>query len=292
MRETSRAVDKKLQVNNIPEYCFNKSHSACYAVIACQTMFMKTYYPVEFMAALISFASDTEKIGFYINHCKELGIRVMMPDVNKSSHLCTVETGCLRLGFSLIKGVSGGSQYIINERDENGEFKDFADFYTRVNKTKVNKSKFVALINAGCFANMDERNCHELYNGYLDLKGNTKEEKKDPEVTRQELMGNELELFGTNIIYVSAFQKRRNGEKAIIIGQVISSKIIQDKKGRDMAFVTIKTNEDEIEGVVFASSYPRMKSKLKIGNVVEINGKKDSTKIIVNSVNYCENESA
>lgn len=252
---------------------------------------MKTYHPAEFMASLISFAPNAEKIGFYLDHCKELGLEVLMPDINKSFNMCTVEDGKIRLGFSLIKGVSGGAQYIIDERENNGPFKSFVDVYNRVNKTKINKAKFTALINAGCFSSLDSRNCHQIYNGYLDLKGDAGD-RLDSNVTRKELMQYEFELFGTNILHVSNFKKKADGDKISATGIIKSLRTLKDKRGRDMAFVKIETKEDEIECVVFSSTYGKVKDFISVDNKIQVSGKKDKEKIVVDSIKNMEKESA
>ena len=112
------------------KYAFNKSHAACYAVVAYRTAYLKTYYPAEFMAATLnSFLGNLDKIPQYIDECKSLGIEILKPDINKSSTKFTVEDGKIRFGLGSIKNVGMAPvETIIKERNENGEFKSFTDF--------------------------------------------------------------------------------------------------------------------------------------------------------------------
>jgi DNA polymerase-3 subunit alpha len=112
------------------EYGFNKSHSAAYALIAYQTAFLKAYYPLEFMAALLtSEMDDTDNIIKYINECRDMGIEVRRPDINASDVDFTVEDGAIRFGLKAVKNVGEGAIEAIKEaREKGGPFKDLFDF--------------------------------------------------------------------------------------------------------------------------------------------------------------------
>ena len=117
------------EINDFANYAFNKSHAAAYAVVAYQTAYLKTFYPVEYMASLISSIDDLDKINHYIANCKGMGIDRLPPDVNKSEDTFTVENKSIRFGLSAVKNV-GRAMIInlVNERDSNGEFRSFSDF--------------------------------------------------------------------------------------------------------------------------------------------------------------------
>ena len=151
------------------KYAFNKSHAACYAVVAYRTAYLKAYYPAEFMASMLnSFLGNLDKVPEYIDECKRLGIEILKPDINKSSAKFTVEginsgddskaqIGKIRFGLGSIKNV--GLQpvnNIIAERDANGPFKSFTDFCEKVSGEAVNKKCIESLIKAGTFSEFPE----------------------------------------------------------------------------------------------------------------------------------------
>ncbi len=158
------------------KYAFNKSHAACYAVVAYRTGYLKTYYPAEFMASMLnSFLGNLDKIPQYIDECKRLNIEILKPDINKSSTKFTVEndeiiqnnektadnllkeklpvhTGKIRFGLGSIKNVGTVPvDTIVKEREENGKFTSFIDFAERISGKAVNKRCIESLIKAGAF---------------------------------------------------------------------------------------------------------------------------------------------
>ncbi len=143
------------EINDFANYAFNKSHAAAYAFVTYQTAYLKTFYPVEYMASLISSIDDLDKINHYIANCKDMGIDRLPPDVNKSEDTFTVENGSIRFGLSAVKNV--GRAMIINlvaERNENGEFRSFADFVDRMTGRDINKRAVEGLIACGAFDSM------------------------------------------------------------------------------------------------------------------------------------------
>ena len=140
------------------KYAFNKSHAACYAVVAYRTAYLKAYYPAEFMAATLnSFLGNLDKIPQYIDECKALGIEILKPDINKSSTKFTVEDGKIRFGLGSIKNVGTVPvDNIVRERKENGEYKSFTDFCERIADEAVNKKCVESLIKAGVFDNFEQ----------------------------------------------------------------------------------------------------------------------------------------
>lgn len=143
------------EINDFANYAFNKSHAAAYAFVTYQTAYLKTFYPVEYMASLISSIDDLDKINHYIANCKDMGIDRLPPDVNKSEDTFTVENGSIRFGLSAVKNV--GKAMIVNlvaERNANGEFKSFADFVDRMTGRDINKRALEGLIACGAFDSM------------------------------------------------------------------------------------------------------------------------------------------
>lgn len=143
------------EINDFANYAFNKSHAAAYAFVTYQTAYLKTFYPVEYMASLISSIDDLDKINHYIANCKEMGIDRLPPDVNKSEDTFTVENNSIRFGLSAVKNV--GRAMILNlvsERKNNGEFKTFSDFIDRMAGRDMNKRALEGLISCGAFDSM------------------------------------------------------------------------------------------------------------------------------------------
>jgi DNA polymerase-3 subunit alpha len=143
---------------NFAQYGFNKSHSAAYAMIAYRTAYLKTHFPVEFMAATLSADMDnTSKVVIYINECKEMGIEILPPDINESEREFNVIGNSIRFGLEAVKGVgSAAIESIISIRSEK-KFDSFFDFCSRVDSRKVNKKVIENLIKAGAFDLMGKR---------------------------------------------------------------------------------------------------------------------------------------
>ena len=140
------------------KYAFNKSHAACYAVVAYRTAYLKAYYPAEFMAATLnSFLGNLDKIPQYIDECKSLGITILKSEINKSNSKFTVEDGKIRFGLGSIKNVGiTPVETIVKERKENGEYKSFVDFCERISDEGVNKKCIESLIKAGAFDEFEQ----------------------------------------------------------------------------------------------------------------------------------------
>jgi len=134
-------------------YAFNKSHAAAYAVIAYQTAWLKTYYPVEFMASLLSSVTNNmDKVSLYIHVCRKMNIEVLPPDINQSYSDFTVIGNKIRLGLSAIKNVGENAiKAIIKAREEKGLFTSLSDFCRKVDLNIVNKKTVESLIKSGAF---------------------------------------------------------------------------------------------------------------------------------------------
>ncbi|HEY0059435.1 MAG TPA: DNA polymerase III subunit alpha, partial [Flavisolibacter sp.] len=135
------------------QYAFNKSHSTCYAFVAYQTAYLKAHYPAEYMAAVLNHANAIEKMTFFMEECKRMGIKVLGPDINESHKGFAVNAaGEIRFGLGGMKGVGEAAvESIIVERTTNGPFKDPFDFMKRINQRTVNKKTLESLVSAGGF---------------------------------------------------------------------------------------------------------------------------------------------
>lgn len=147
------------QIEKFAAYCFNRSHSAAYAFVSYQTAYLKAHYPVEYMSALLSSVSnDQEKTQLYIGECQKMGIKVLAPDINKSTAKFTPDGDNIRFGLASIKNVGQGViENTVKEREsENGEFTSLYDFCTRIDSKCLNKRTLESLIKSGAFSNIEK----------------------------------------------------------------------------------------------------------------------------------------
>lgn len=135
------------------QYAFNKSHSTCYAFVAYQTAYLKSHYPSEYMAAVLNHAGSIDKITFFMEECKRMGIHVLGPDINESQNGFAVnQNGEIRFGFSGLKGVGEAAiENIIEERNKRGPYISIYDLAKRVNLRSVNKKSMESLAYSGAF---------------------------------------------------------------------------------------------------------------------------------------------
>lgn len=149
------------QLEDFAAYCFNKSHAACYGLIAYQTAYLKTHYPAAFMSALMTSDYDnTDRLAIEINECKHMGIEVLPPDVNQSFVEFAVVPGKnqIRFGMAAIKNVGTAAvEEILRARQEAGGFGTLEDFLNQVNTSVVNRKSMESLIKAGAFDNFGSR---------------------------------------------------------------------------------------------------------------------------------------
>jgi DNA polymerase-3 subunit alpha len=133
------------------DYSFNKSHAACYALIAYRTAWLKANYPAEYMAALISSVMSTkDKVPFFVSRCEEMGIEVLPPDVNESGHDFVVSSGNIRFGLDAVKNVGAAAvDAVMRAREEGGPFTSIWDFCERVDCGRVNKKAIESLVRCG-----------------------------------------------------------------------------------------------------------------------------------------------
>ena len=138
-------------MTDFAKYAFNKSHAAAYAVVAYQTAYLKYYYPVQFMAALMTSVIDNPgKVAEYILHCRQMGIAILPPDVNTSEGSFSVEGNSIRYGLNAIKNVGAPAiEVIVKKRQEGGVYTSLRDFIDRTWGTEINKRSIENFIKAG-----------------------------------------------------------------------------------------------------------------------------------------------
>ena len=145
------------EMTDFAKYAFNKSHAACYAVVAYQTAYLKYHYPVEFMAALMtSYIENAGKVTEYIYVCRQMGIEILPPDINTGVAEFSVRDGRIVYGLSAIKNIGRNViDLVVNERETNGPYKSLQDFLERMPGKEVNKRAIENLILAGAFDAME-----------------------------------------------------------------------------------------------------------------------------------------
>ncbi len=191
------------EMTDFAKYAFNKSHAAAYAIVAYQTAYLRTYYPVEFMAALMtSVMSFPDKISEYIAACRKMSIQLLPPDINESFHNFSVSGGKIRYSLSAIKNVGAGNvKALVSEREKNGNYISMTQFLNRLSG-ELNTRTIESLIKAGAFDSLGGKRSQyagvykQIYNGLGQVKKRTMAgqvslfemtERKDEEVYKDEL---------------------------------------------------------------------------------------------------------
>ncbi|MBR2756436.1 MAG: DNA polymerase III subunit alpha [Lachnospiraceae bacterium] len=161
------------------KYAFNKSHAAAYAIVCYQTAYLKFYFPVEFMAALMTSVMDRlTKLGEYIQECKGLSIDILPPDINEAESTFAARGKNIRYGLSAIKGVGRNViDAIVEERKENGPYQDIYDFCQRLALKDINKRTVENLIKAGAFDSLGFTR-KQLIHIYMDVMDKVASDKK------------------------------------------------------------------------------------------------------------------
>lgn len=234
-RETAEAIFQ--QFEEFAAYGFNKSHAACYAMIAYQTAYLKAHYPEAFMAALLnSDSGNIDRITIEVEECRRMGIEVLPPDLNESFTRFTVikDKHQIRFGLVAIKGLGEDVvDGIIAERKQNGTFKDLADFASRIQDKTFNRRSLESLIKSGALDRFGERNqlCFNI-ESILEYHRRISQEASSgqfnlfslaataihpplvlrpaPQATERERLAWEKELLG---LYISEHPFREYGEK-------------------------------------------------------------------------------
>lgn len=189
-------VDKALaekfwtQLEEFANYCFNKSHAACYGLIAYWTAYLKAHYPDAFMAALMtSDQDDIDRLAIEISECRHMGIDVLLPDVNESfvEFAVVPDKKQIRFGLAAIKGVGTGMVEELLRVRESGKFKSVEDFARRVSTRTINKKAWDSLIRSGAFDDMADRS---------DLLFNLENIQAFASKLQKEALSGQTDLFG------------------------------------------------------------------------------------------------
>lgn len=148
-QDASNLWDK---MEHFAEYAFNKSHAAVYSVITATCAYLKHYHPAGYMCAMINaYIDNADKTKGYMSAAEKIGIKILQPDINKSSNCFTVENNNIRYGFAGIKGINKIAKSIERDREGKGKFKGIQDFCNRIYTKKISKKNMQALTYVGCF---------------------------------------------------------------------------------------------------------------------------------------------
>ncbi|MBR4953991.1 MAG: DNA polymerase III subunit alpha, partial [Oscillospiraceae bacterium] len=242
------------EILDFANYAFNKAHAVSYAIVSYRTAYMKVHYPREYMAALLTSVLDSStKVAEYISECKDMGIKLLPPDVNESEADFTVSGENLRFGLAAVKNVGRGFvKQLVLEREQNGKFKSLDEFCTRMYGRDLNRRAIESLIRAGAFDSFGHKRKQLLQvldavldgvssagrknvQGQLDLFGFGDEEEdaapaqiKMPDVeefTRAELMSMEREMTG---LYLSGHPMDEYRDKVRMLGTASIGAIVAD----------------------------------------------------------------
>ncbi|MBR1544814.1 MAG: hypothetical protein IJ638_02625, partial [Alphaproteobacteria bacterium] len=246
-------------------YGFNKSHAVCYAWVCYQTAYLKTHYAPEFMAASMTYdMSDTDKLAFFADNVKKMGIKILRPDINKSFEYFSVEDGAIRYAMSAVKNVGVGVvQAIVAEREKNGPFKNITDFISRVDSKNLNRRMMENLIKAGAFDDL-EPNRHKMFDNVSYILSQIASINKDKETNQTSLFSlDEIEVKRDDIRLAEVPEWKpleRLGFEKEVIGFYVSAHPLDVYENTLIALNT--KNSTDISGI-------KEDTKITIAGIVE-----------------------
>lgn len=308
--ETSIANEVYDLIVKFANYGFNRSHAVAYSVIAYQLAYLKAKYPVYFMAALLSSSIGNEsKIAQYIKECREMGIQILPPSINKSGYTFLVENHAIRYSLTAIKGIGVAALKGLFTARKSKKFTDLFDFCIRVSAKSVNRKALESLIHSGSFdefgedravllASLDVALDHaQLVNPDDAQQGDLFSDDEfflkpkyvnvDP-IRAEDKLRQEKEALGLYLSDhpVSIYEREAKLEQAMAISTISNEgrnvrvlvyitemKKIRTKKGETMAFLTVSDQSGDMEAVVFPTVLKRYSILLQQGNIVIFDGK-------------------
>ena len=237
------------EMMDFAKYAFNKSHAACYAVVSYQTAFLKYYYPLEFMAALMTSVIDNSaKVTEYIMSCRSMGIEILPPDVNYSLAGFSVQDGKIRFALTALKSVGRPViEGIVAERAANGNYKTLEDFITRTSELDINKRVIENLIKAGAFDSLPGTRKQKMfiYAGLVDRLVKDKKNNLVGQMSLFDLVGEEEKSdFHTPLPDVGEFDRQELlAYEKEVVGFYISGHPLEEYKTFLERRITAKTSD-------------------------------------------------
>lgn len=277
-------------MENYASYLFNKSHAATYSYITIMTAYLKRYYPVEFMASLLSIQDKTEEIVKYVKVAEGMDIEIKTPDINISDRFFKPEPKSKRIyfGFNAIKGVGENSiPHILKARP----FDSLHDMYTRIPKKHINKAVGIALIKAGAF-DFEDQNRNALILRFHTYRGDKMEKLNPPpplpeDYSAEACIQYEKEVLGmpiTEKLWWDTVKPNKKIEETI---ELVNVREHLDKNNNMMAFIDAKIRGSLVKAIMFASKYSSYSDMFDTTRhkKISIKGKKDSQgSLIISSV--------
>ncbi|MBN2185424.1 MAG: DNA polymerase III subunit alpha [Candidatus Krumholzibacteriota bacterium] len=296
-------------------YGFNKSHSAAYAMISMRTAYLKAHYPAAFMAAaMTSDMRDTNRLIVLLEECRNLGLSVAPPDINRSGVTFGLVDGEITYGLAAIKNIGEKAVMKVIEAREEGPFRDIYDFCERVDLRVLNKRVLENLIQSGAMdplsgtraqmmaslekamaqaqKRQSERNKGQTFFGFeddsskhaVDLLEDVPEWDESEKLHREKeslgfsFSGHPLDQYlgvlgGIVSIDSCTIAKKKDRSPVVLAGLITESRMILDRRGNQMSFVTIEDFNGTCEAIVFSSLYETKKERLQKDNLVVICGK-------------------
>lgn len=305
-------------IEKFANYGFNKSHSCAYATVAYQTAYLKVHYPTEYMASLLTSVmgkGKNTKLGEYLQVCRNMGIKVLPPDVNSSEATFVPRSdNCIVFGLTAVKNVGESAVKAIIEEREKRPFSSFYDFCSRV---RLSKEVMISLIRVGAFDSLGVRrsqllavlddvmkataglkNDNQLTFFDIEASGFTDLDTEIPlpdieELPRLTRLQDERELIG---IYLSGHpldeyemilsrqnitQARQLREKAVndsvtLAGVITELRVITTKRGDEMAFATLEDKTGPVDLTIFPRTWSQYRQVFQSQEVLVVEGKNDS----------------
>ena len=247
----SEAIANKIydDMTDFAKYAFNKSHAAAYAVVSYQTAYLKAYYPVEFMAALMTSCIDNpSKVAEYILTCRQMGIEILPPDINLSEGNFSVKDGNIRYGLSAIKGIGRPVQEAIAlEREKHGEYQTLKDFVERLTGKEVNKRTVENFIKAGAFDGLggNRRQFMQVYAQIVDSVAQEKKASMSGQMSMFDMMDEEeKKAYDIVLPQVPEFDKEQKlAFEKEVIGIYISGHPLEEVEGLWRKNITAVTTD-------------------------------------------------
>ncbi|MGQ9679028.1 MAG: DNA polymerase III subunit alpha, partial [bacterium] len=310
-RERAQEIFDLLQ--KFAGYGFNKSHATGYACLSYITAYLKANYPKEFIAAsLTSEIGNSDNLAKFINEARRMGLKVLSPDINRSSAHFTIEENAVRFGLGGVKNVgTGAAEMIVIERQTNGPYESLIDFLLRT-RGKVNRKAVESLIKAGAFSSFNANRTQLLaeletsltkiasekllfYERQFQLFGAEPEEfEAKPNASdtlrtidiinyEKEALGfyfsshplerYRLEYTGLHLTPITELENLDDGAAVVVGGIITNRKVRKDRRDRDYLILTLEDFTSSIEVMVFNNTLENCRDILKTDNLVIIQGK-------------------
>lgn len=295
-------------IERFADYGYNKAHSVAYGMISYQLAYLKAHYPLQFYCALLSNDRSSEQNKLKcIQECKKLGIKILPPSINSSNKDFAVEGNNIRYSLLAIKGIGLAGYQAIEKGRQDDLYKDIYDFYNRVNNN-ISKAMYENLISAGALDEFDKNRLNLISNFESDYRYATTYaglvDSDEPirvivPELKNEILQREKNVLGVYLSNHPLALIKAKYDKIVDINRVhdyidkyvkviisiTRVKTIKDRKGQDMCFIEGSDDTGSIEGVVFGSTYPRIKDSIVRGETLIIEGKinyRDKLSLVVN----------